>query len=181
MGRRAPELEAPTLEFLQTELGDLRRQADRLVADDAYCCLGTTLKAAGSKAAFERVDFHMVLDFARAAREAGARRLFLVSSLAASPRSPFYYSRVKGRTEQAVIEIGFETVHILRPSLLLGERRESRPGEALAQRLAPWVRGLLSGPLRPYRAIPAQEVAQAMQDLSRREDRGVHIHTLPLE
>ncbi|WP_420464835.1 NAD(P)H-binding protein [Panacagrimonas sp.] len=181
VGRRAPDVSHPKLEFVQTELAELRRVQDRLGADDAYCCLGTTLRAAGSKTAFERVDYHMVVDFARAACEAGARRFYLVSSLSASPRSPLYYSRVKGRTEQAVIEVGFDTVHILRPSLLLGARQEHRPGEAIAQKLAPLVNLLLSGPLRRYRAVPAEEVAQALLSLSSRDTTGPHVHTLPLE
>lgn len=181
VGRRAPERVHPRLEFLHAELGELQRLQGQLSADDAYCCLGTTLRAAGSKAAFERVDYHMVVAFARAAFDAGAQRFYLVSSLSASSRSPVYYSRVKGRTEQAVIEVGFDTVHIVRPSLLLGAREQSRPGEAIAQKLAPLANALLSGPLRKYRAVAAEDVAQALVNLSYRETTGPHIHTLPLD
>lgn len=182
VGRRAPERAHARLEVLTTELGELSRLGGRLAADDAFCCLGTTLKAAGSKAAFERVDYHMVVDFARAAHAAGARRCFVVSSLSANPRSPVYYSRVKGRTEQALHEVGFHALHIVRPSLLLGARNEHRPGEALAQRVAPLIGPLLRGTLAKYRPIEARDVARALIALSARGDdeRGAFVHTRPL-
>jgi uncharacterized protein YbjT (DUF2867 family) len=182
VGRRAPERTHVRLDVVTTELGELARLGGRLAADDAFCCLGTTIKAAGSKAAFERVDFHMVVDFARAAHAAGARRCFVVSSLSADPRSPIYYSRVKGRTEQALHEVGFDALHIVRPSLLLGERSESRPGEALAQRVAPLVGTFMRGPFAKYRPIDAGDVARALIALSRHGDdeRGAFVHTLPL-
>lgn len=181
VGRREPAQQHAKLETVISELGDLGRLRDRLVADDAFCCLGTTIKAAGSRAAFERVDYHMVVDFARVARAAGAQRFFLVSSLSAHPRSPVYYSRIKGRTEAALREVGFETLHIVQPSLLLGERVEHRAGEALAQRLAPAFNLLLPGPLKKYRAIQAADVATALIELAARERSGVFVHSLPLE
>jgi uncharacterized protein YbjT (DUF2867 family) len=182
VGRRAPERKDARLQVVITEMGELSQLGAGLAADDAYCCLGTTLKAAGSKAAFERVDFHMVVDFARAVHAAGARRLFVVSSLSADPRSPVYYSRVKGRAEQALGEVGFDALHIVRPSLLLGERSENRPGEALAQRIAPLIGPLMRGALAKYRPIDARDVARSLVALSHRHDdeRGAFVHTLPL-
>lgn len=183
VGRRAPAQSDRRLQFIPSELGALQRLGSQLAADDAYCCLGTTLRSAGSRAAFERVDFHMVVDFARAVRVAGAKRFFLVSSLSADPRSPIFYSRVKGRAEQALGEIGFEALHILRPSLLLGAREEHRPGEAIAQKLMPAFNRLMIGPAAKYRAVRAEEVAAALLSLARRPapDDGVHVHTLPLK
>ena len=182
LGRRAPAATHAKLENVQTDFSDLKKLRAQLTADDAYCCLGTTLRAAGSKAAFERVDYHMVVDFARAAHAAGAKRFFLVSSLSANPRSPIFYSRVKGRTEQSLGEVGFETVHILRPSLLLGERgQEQRTGEEIAQKLSPVFNALLLGPLSKYRAVRGEEVAAALITLSHRADRGSFVHTLPLD
>lgn len=181
VGRRLPEQSHPRLASIQTELGDLARQGTALASDDVYCCLGTTMQAAGSKAAFERVDYHMVVDLARAAHAAGAQRFLMVSALSASPRSPVFYSRVKGRAEQAVGEIGYATLHILRPSLLLGERPERRMGEAIAQKLMPLADRLLSGPLAKYRAVRGEDVAAAMVRLAAREDlHGTHVWTLPL-
>jgi len=180
VGRRSPAVTHAQLETVTSDLADLGKIATRLTADDAFCCLGTTLRAAGSKAAFEAVDYHMVVNFARAAHAAGARRFFMVSSLSADPRSPIYYSRVKGRAEQALRETGFDTLHIVQPSLLLGDRSEKRLGEGLAQMLAPALNPLLLGRLAKYRAVRAEDVAAALLELSRREDRGVFVHTLPL-
>ncbi len=182
IGRRAPERTHARLDVVTTELGELSCLGDRIAAGDAFCCLGTTIKAAGSKAAFERVDYHMVVDFARATHAAGARRCFVVSSLSADPRSPIYYSRVKGRAEQALHEVGFDSLHIVRPSLLLGQRGEHRPGEALAQRVAPLIGPLMRGGLAKYRPVEARDVARALQSLSQHDDgeRGAFVHTLPL-
>lgn len=180
VGRRSPDVTHAKLETVISDLTDLGRITGKLAADDAFCCLGTTLRAAGSKAAFEAVDYHMVVNFARAAHAAGARRLFTVSSLSADPRSPIYYSRVKGRAEQALRETAFDTLHIVQPSLLLGDRSEKRLGEAIAQKLAPAINPLMLGRLAKYRAIRAEDVAAALVELSRREDRGVFVHTLPL-
>lgn len=180
IGRRTPGFTHARLQAIKTELGELRQLPPHLAPHDAFCCLGTTQRAAGSKAAFERVDFHMVVAFARAARASGAKRFFVVSALAADPRSLVYYSRVKGRTEQALREIGFDTLQIVRPSLLLGPRSENRPAEAMAQKLAPLFSRVLVGPLAKYRAIAGDDVARAIIELSHRDVEGTQVHTLPL-
>lgn len=131
--------------------------------DWAICCLGTTIKVAGSQAAFRAVDHDAVLAFARAAKSAGASRLGVVSALGADPASKVFYNRVKGETEQALTALGFRHLVIARPSLLLGERatlgQPGRPGERLAQALMPVV-----GPLIPrkWRPIAADAVAAAL-------------------
>ncbi len=181
IGRTLPSARPPKLQFILSDFSDLEKLGAQLAADDVYCCLGTTLRRAGSKAAFERVDYHMVVDLARAARKAGAKKFLVVSAAGSSLRSPSFYSRVKARMEQAVGDAGLETVHILRPSLLLGERAEFRPGEWLAQKLSPLLSRLLDGPLKKYRPISAEAVADAMIVLAKMEDPGVHIHHLPLD
>lgn len=180
LGRRAPPQTHPKLEVCISDFSNLPMLQGALVCDDVFCCLGTTLRAAGSREAFERVDYQMVADLARWTRAAGASRFFLVSALGSSARSLSFYARVKARAEAAVAQAGFETVHILRPSLLLGERAESRPLEALGRQLAPLLNPLLLGPLRPMRGIAASLVAQSMLTLARRRQSGVQVHTLPL-
>ncbi len=181
LGRRQPAQEHPKFRFIATDFSDLDKHAAPLAVDDVFCCLGTTIRKAGSRPAFERVDYHMVVDLARAARKAGAKRFLVVSSVGASERSPAFYSRVKGRMEQAVAAVGFEAVHIVRPSLLLGVRDERRPGERLAQFAAPLLSPLLAGPLAKYRAVDGDAVATALLQLARRPDSGVHVHHLPLK
>lgn len=151
-----------------------------IAADDVFCCLGTTQKKAGSKAAFERVDYHLVLDVARAARSSGAQQFLVVSSVGASLKAGSFYLRVKARMEEAVLELGFAATHILRPSLLIAARTESRPGEWLGQKLAPLINPLLHGGLAKYRSISAEDVASAMLTLALRGLPGGQVHHLPL-
>lgn len=133
-------------------------------AEEACCALGTTLSQAGSKAAFRAVDHDAVLAFARAARAAGARRLAVVSALGADPASSGFYNRVKGETEQALRQLGFESLVIARPSLLDGQRsrlgQPARPAEALAlaatRPIARWLP-------KAWRPITPHQVARAMQ------------------
>ena len=142
----------------------LERLRHESPAIDAYvCCLGTTIKVAGSQAAFRAVDFDAVLAFARAAQAAGASRLGVVSALGADVKSSVFYNRVKGETEQALVGLSLPHLVIARPSLLLGERsalgQPSRPGERLAQVLMPAVGWLIPRKLRP---ISADAVAAAL-------------------
>lgn len=130
--------------------------------DDAFCCLGTTRRDAGSAEAFRRVDLDYVVAFARRAKWAGASRFMLVSSLGASPRSPFLYPRTKGECEAAISAIGFTSVVIVRPSFLLGARAQERAGEAVAIRVARVIQPVLVGALRKYAPVEAFTVAKTL-------------------
>jgi uncharacterized protein YbjT (DUF2867 family) len=137
----------------------------------AFCCLGTTLKRAGSREAFRAVDHGAVVAFAKAARQKGARVFLHVTALGADARSATFYNRVKGEAEADVAALGFDSVYALRPSLLDGEREESRPleraGLAVGRALAPL--------LGKYRPTPARAVAAAMIDACKRAEPGVHV------
>ncbi len=130
--------------------------------DEAYGCLGTTRKDAGSDAAFRAVDLDLTAAFARAAKAAGARRFGLVSSVGADAGSAFLYPRTKAEAENAVANLGFESVVIARPALLLGERAKPRLGERVAEPVMALLSPLLLGPLRKYRAIEADAVAASL-------------------
>ncbi len=130
--------------------------------DDVYCCLGTTIRKAGSQSAFRRVDFDYPVALARAVAQRGATRFLLVSALGADAGSSVFYNRVKGEVERAVAAIGIPHVCCFRPSLLLGPRTEFRPGERAGIVLARLIGPVLAGPLARYRAIPAGDVAAAM-------------------
>jgi uncharacterized protein YbjT (DUF2867 family) len=181
LSRRALRLQHPRLRVHLADYADLTALGDALAVDDVFCCLGTTLTDAGSRAAFEDVDYRMVVDLARAARRAGAQQFLVVSAVGASRHALAFYSRVKGRMESAVSALDYPAVHILRPSLLLGERTQPRPAEAAAQKLMPRISPLLRGPLARYRAVAGSDVAEAMQRLALRGSPGVHVHHLPLE
>jgi uncharacterized protein YbjT (DUF2867 family) len=132
-------------------------------ADDVFILLGTTLREAGSETAFRKVDYDTVLAVARAARLAGATRVAVVSAMGADKTSRVFYNRVKGEMEHAIASLGFRTVVIAQPSLLVGDRRAlgqpARPKEAWALRLLTPIAGLLP---KAWRPIPARTVARAM-------------------
>lgn len=125
----------------------------------AFCCLGTTMKKAGSEEAFRLVDEDLVLRFAKACREANVPAFHVISAAGANPKSAIFYNRVKGQVEQQLKELDFTTLAIYRPSLLLGHRKERRPGERVAAGVARLLNPLLPTPLK---AVQARVVAQAM-------------------
>jgi uncharacterized protein YbjT (DUF2867 family) len=136
-------------------------------ADVIVCALGTTMKnVGGDREAFSAVDHDLVIASARAARAAGIGHMILVSSVGADSGSSNFYLRTKGEAEAQVRKLGFERLDILRPSLLVGNRRESRPLERLAILFAPLMNLLLHGKARRYRAIRTSDLAQTILALS---------------
>ena len=162
LGRRTIAWAHPKLVQVVVEFAALEKVTADLSCADAFCCLGTTIKQAGSREAFRAVDHAAVLAFAWAARRHGAERFFLVSALGAHSQSRVFYNRVKGETEEALAVIDFPTLAIFRPSLLLGRKEKTRLGERVGE-VVMWVaEPLLLGRLRKYRAIQAEVVARAM-------------------
>ncbi len=125
---------------------------------DAFSAMGTTIKQAGSKEEFRKIDFEFNLNFATACRKMGVRHFLLVSALGASSKSLVFYSRVKGELEDALRNLNFPQLTIAQPSLLLGERDHYRRGEVIASKFSP----LLVGPLAAFKAIKAESVAAAL-------------------
>ena len=171
-GREHPRLANRVVVF-----GRMAEQLKGLVVNDAYCCLGTTIKQAGSEEAFREVDLDAVLVFAQAARSLGATRFIVVSSVGADTASKKLYLRTKGEMEDAVTAVGFPSVDILQPSLLLGPRKQVRPLELLGGVLAPVVNPFLTGKREMYRAIPSATVAKGMLGAARRGGRGIYRYT----
>ena len=152
-------------------------QLKGLVVNDAFCAIGTTIADAGSQEAFRAADVNAVLLFARAARAAGASRFVVVSSIGADSNSKKFYLRTKGEMEEAVADIGFTSVDILQPSLLLGPRKSLRPLEITGRIFAPLINPLLTGTREAYRAISAETVGRAMLGAARAGRRGVYRYT----
>ena len=160
LARRPPDLAHPKL---RAQVVDFTALPGLPALDEAYLALGTTIKVAGSQAAFRAVDFDANLAVARAARDAGARRLGLVSAMGADAGARVFYNRVKGELEEAVRGLGFEAVVIARPSLLLGDRaalgQPARAGEHVGSLVAGVLRPLIPARYRPIRAL---DVARAL-------------------
>jgi len=176
LGRRSLAVSHEKLEQITTTFTSLDVLGADARFDDAFCCLGTTQRKAGSRENFRAVDQTAVLAFAWAARRHGARRFFLVSALGANPGSRVFYSRVKGETEEALTVLGFESLVIFQPSLLLGVRAERRLGERFGAAALWLAEPFLRGQWRKYRAIEGAVVARAMVRRATGPDpRGVQI------
>jgi uncharacterized protein YbjT (DUF2867 family) len=160
--RTPPDIEAGAkLKIHQVDFA--RLPATFPVVDDVFIALGTTIKLAGSEAAFRQVDFDFVVNIARAAKAAGATRLAVVSALGADAKSRIFYNRVKGEMEVAIAQLGYESVVIAQPSMLLGDRaalgQPARSSEIWAARLLAPLGWIMPKSVRP---IPARGVASAL-------------------
>jgi uncharacterized protein YbjT (DUF2867 family) len=175
--RRPFRREHPRLANRVVVFERMEQQLKGLTAHDAYCCLGTTIAEAGSQEAFRDVDIDAVVLFAQAARAAQCNRFVVVSSVGADSRSKKFYLRTKGEMEEAITAVGFPSVDILQPSLLLGSRKQMRPLELLGRVFSPLINPMLTGKREIYRAIPAELVARGMLGAARRGTRGVYRYT----
>ncbi|MFJ5565961.1 oxidoreductase [Lysinibacillus xylanilyticus] len=161
IARRAPAYSHPKLE-VKIRNFDTLEEKDIEFAQELYCCLGTTIKKAGSREEFEKVDFEYPLTIASLAKKRGIPHMLVITAMGANESSPFYYNRVKGKLEHDLMELGLQRLSIIRPSLLVGEREEFRLGEKAGEKVLKLVKPLLVGPLKRSRAIEASQVAKAM-------------------
>lgn len=146
--------------------------ANKIMADELFCCLGTTIKKAGSKDSFRKVDFEYVHQIATMAYQNGCRKFALVSAMGADKKSLFFYNKTKGEIEAAVKEIAFDCCFIFRPSLLLGHRSGVRFGESMAKMILTKIAFLLP---KKYRPIHSKTVATAMQLVMNGDYKGFRI------
>jgi len=164
--RRPLERADPKLQVLTANFDDLEGALAEKTATLGFCCLGTTIKKAGSQDAFRRVDHAFPLAFGRACKSAGARKLLVVTAVGADPASSVFYNRVKGEVERDLGALALPELHLFRPSLLLGDRAERRAGEAVAMALFKPLGVLMVGRLARYRAVQGEDVARAMLNVA---------------
>jgi uncharacterized protein YbjT (DUF2867 family) len=161
-------------------LADPSGWPDAIAAANAkvmVCALGTTMAKAGKdQAAFRAVDQDLVAECARAAKAAGIEHFILVSSVGADSQARSFYLRVKGAAEEAVSRVRFRRLDILRPGLIRGPRKESRPLERLGMRLSPIFDLLLHGKYRKYRSVRVEMLADAIFALARQKAGGRFVH-----
>lgn len=154
----------------------LEENPSLFAVDDVFCCLGTTIKKAGSQEVMYRIDVDYPYTIATLAQQHGAKQFLLVSAMGANPSSSIFYSRMKGELEQKLSKLPFPSISIIRPALLLGERKEFRLGERLLAVVTKGTAWLMMRSLRKYKAIEGKKVAAAMFKISQMNKSGVHIY-----
>ncbi|KAA2240166.1 NAD(P)H-binding protein [Chitinophaga agrisoli] len=164
------------LESIIVDFEDENNLAAVLHGDVLFCCIGTTRRKAGSQEQFRQVDFNIPVRCATLAKRQGFGQFLLMSSVGANVHSRFFYLRTKGETEQAIIRLGFNSLHILRPSALLGKRDQPRLGSLVGQFLVQVFYFLLQGRWKKYRGIKASTVAKAMVAAAVKGEAGTHIY-----
>lgn len=165
------------LKTVETKFDNLEHELSNLQANDVYCCLGTTIKKAGSQEAFRNIDHTLVVTVAELMRKLGSEQFLVISAMGADSNSKIFYNRTKGEMEEALKEIGYPCLRIFRPSLLLGKRDEFRFGEKVGGLLTPVLKLFLIGSLKKYAPVEAESVAQFMVKAAHEEPvSGVHVY-----
>ncbi|HSJ38014.1 MAG TPA: oxidoreductase [Planococcus sp. (in: firmicutes)] len=176
LARRPLDIEHPKLEQIRVHFSRLEDYKDYFQVDEVFCCLGTTIKKAGSQNTFRKVDYDYPTALGALAKSAGVNKFLVISAMGADARSNIFYNRVKGQMEDRLKGMDLPALHIFRPSLLLGDRQEFRLGEKAASLLAPIFSPLLRGGMSKYKPIQAEQVALAMCAAAQSDSSGVAVH-----
>ena len=153
----------PKLTVVQADLFDLESVEDRFQVDVVYCCIGTTAAKTPDKTIYRKIDMGITVEAARLASKHGVKQFMVISSMGANPNSKVFYNRLKGEMEEAVLALDIPKIHILRPSLIGGDRLEKRRGEKLALRLMKTFKAVVPA---NYRIIHPRTIAHAMIKLT---------------
>jgi uncharacterized protein YbjT (DUF2867 family) len=174
--RRPLEISHAKLIQQQIDFDQIETLKPEFPIHDVFCALGTTIKTAGSKVAFYKVDYSYVVNLAKMCVAIGVKQYLIVSAMGAHPKSGIFYNRVKGEMETAVSQLNIPQIRIFRPSLLMGNRSEKRLGEKIAQLVMGSMGFLFVGPLFKYKGIHADAVAKAMILEAKNNDIGFTVY-----
>lgn len=175
IGRNPTEHQSSKIYFHQVDMHQINRHTNIFNAEVVFCCLGTTIKTAGSREAFRMVDHDMVVNAARNC-ENKVGHFIMVSSLGANSKSSNFYLRTKGETEDDLFKLNIPSITIVRPSMLFGNRKEKRIGEKIGIVFMKITEPLMVGSLKKYRGIEASVVAKAMIKLSFDKNAGKRVY-----
>lgn len=170
-GLRHPKLVEKVVDFDQLHL-----YKDCFNVADVFCCLGTTITIAKSRDAFKKVDVDYPLEIAKLAKVVPVEKFLIISSMGANSKSTVFYSKMKGLLEEQLMEIGITSLHIFRPSLLVGNRKELRLGEKVSAFLGKKLAFVFVGSLKKYKPIEAKRVALGMYKAAQQKNIGTHIY-----
>ncbi len=175
--RKPCNLDHPKLREVLTDFQNIGDLLSTVEVNDVFCCLGTTIKKAGSRESFRKIDFELVVNIAEIMRQLGAQQFLVISAMGANKESKIFYNQVKGEMEEAVQMLRYPCLRIIRPSLLLGAREEFRLGEEIGVILAHLLKHILIGGMKKYRPVEAQSVAAFMVKIACEiPHSGVHIY-----
>jgi uncharacterized protein YbjT (DUF2867 family) len=174
-GRKKLELDHPKLSQYLVDSDTIDQHSNLIKGDVLFCCLGTTIRKAGSKARFRQIDFEYPAKLMQIAEANNTPTFAVVSSLGADAASSNFYLRTKGEMEQALLQSAISSKVIVRPSIIFGNRKESRPAEAIGKLMMRLLGWMLIGPARKYRGIHAQSIAHAMMILALENNAGSRI------
>lgn len=150
------------VENIVTDFENLETIKDSIKADDIFCAMGTTIAKAGSQEKFTKIDYEIPLQIAQIAKQNGAKNFVLVSAIGADSKSKVFYNRTKGKLEEALEKLSFNSLIIFQPSILLGEREDFRFAEMIGKSLFKGLSFVFVGKLKPYKGIEAKTIAKAM-------------------
>jgi len=167
--RQSTEIILPEVSEFIVDFQEIASFEEKITGDDLFICLGTTIKKAGSIKKMEEIDRDLPGSIAEAALKNGVKRVAVVSSIGANSSSSNYYLRIKGEMENEILKCKFENIAIVRPSMLLGNRKEKRGGESVGKIAMKFFNPLLTGKMKKYRSIDAKDVATAMISLLSRD------------
>jgi uncharacterized protein YbjT (DUF2867 family) len=173
LGRREINLQHPKLKQVQVDFNKLKLE-DKV--DDVFCCLGTTIKKAGSQENFRLVDYQFPMNLAMAGLEAEASAILIVTAHGANSKSSIFYNKVKGEVEEGIRSLDYPKIEILRPSLLMGDREDTRLGESIGQLFMKVFSFLFIGPLKNIKGVKGTSVAKALLHYANDSSEGVTVH-----
>lgn len=175
--RHPLDMHHPKLEMKVIDFNDLNQFREAVGKGDClFCCIGTTLKKVnGNMEAYRKIDYAIPVNAAKFGVEAGFKKFLIVSAIGAKEGSSNFYLNLKGEVEKAISALPFEMAGIFQPSILLGERKEKRTGERIAQLLMPVISFLCIGSLQKYKPIRATKVAESMANVAKGTAKGIHI------
>ncbi len=170
---RQSSLNAGGFQNLVVDFDKLQEFSGQMKGDDVFCCLGTTIKVAGSREAFRKVDHDYPVALASVTKSQGATQFLIVTAMGANKGSSIFYNRVKGEVQEDLMKIGFEVTHIFQPSMLRGPRLEKRSGEEIGQSVMRVLGFLIP---KKYKIIESVKVARAMLAIAKLRQAGTKIH-----
>lgn len=173
--RKKIGVENKKVQIILDEFNAIKKHKNNLKADHVFCCLGTTRKKTPDKKEYYKIDHDYPLIAAAIAIENNCKHFHLVSSIGANKESLFFYTKTKGKLENDISFLPFESINIYRPSLLLGQRREKRSAEDISAKILHILNPALIGPLKKYKGIKAFTVAKAMYNQSLNNSKGINI------